>query len=188
MRRLLAAAMAALALAGCALSGPQRPYQSIGDEAATLRAAFNTDADKTRILLLVSPTCGTCLNGATIIQDDVMAQQAGQRLRGYVVWVPKLGAQSEHVPEATRTVTDTRATHYWDSSGYTLRAFRQPLGLDADAWDVYLLYRPGVRWEQPAPPAPDFWMHQLGGRDNPDVVGPLLDGPTFAAKVREAAS
>jgi hypothetical protein len=29
------------------------------------------------------------------------------------------------------------------------------------AWDVYLVYAPGVRWEGDTPPTPTFWMHQL---------------------------
>jgi hypothetical protein len=27
------------------------------------------------------------------------------------------------------------------------------------AWDVYLLYKPGIRWEGQEPPGPTFWMH-----------------------------
>ena len=33
------------------------------------------------------------------------------------------------------------------------------------AWDVYLVYKPGVKWEGPRPPRPTFWMHQLEGVD-----------------------
>ena len=36
------------------------------------------------------------------------------------------------------------------------------------AWDIFLLYRAGVRWEE-APPAPDFWMHQLFLEDVPKL-------------------
>jgi hypothetical protein len=47
------------------------------------------------------------------------------------------------------------------------------------AWDVYLVYEPGIEWNGSAPPEPTFFMHQLGGR-LPD--GQRLDGP----KLRDA--
>jgi hypothetical protein len=28
------------------------------------------------------------------------------------------------------------------------------------AWDAYLLFAPGIEWDE-APPPPSFWMHQL---------------------------
>jgi hypothetical protein len=39
--------------------------------------------------------------------------------------------------------------------------FAPRLGLIGTAWDVYLVYERGVRWEGADPPAPSFWMHQL---------------------------
>lgn len=81
---------------------------------------------------------------------------------------------------ATRLVPDQRAQHYWDESGRTMELFRQPLGLQGEAWDVYLLYRRGVRWEGEAAPAPDYWMHQL-----PGAAGPVLDPEMLAGKVAE---
>ena len=60
-------------------------------------------------LALVSPTCGTCLLGATVVQHDVFAKISGARLRGFIVWVPKLGAQQHNVAEATRIIPDPRA-------------------------------------------------------------------------------
>lgn len=41
--------------------------------------------------------------------------------------------------------------------------FSRALGLTSIAWDVYLLYGPGRKWEAEVPPTPDFWMHQLPG-------------------------
>ena len=55
------------------------------------------------------------------------------RLRAFVVWVPKVGAEESNVSDATRLVPDARARHYWDGSGGLLRAYRPPLGLQQDA-------------------------------------------------------
>jgi hypothetical protein len=39
------------------------------------------------------------------------------------------------------------------------------LGLHDIAGDVYVLYKPGIKWEGQEPPAPTFGMHQLQGAD-----------------------
>jgi hypothetical protein len=61
----------------------------------------------------------------------------------------------------------------------TMRAFQTVLGLGSDAWDVYLLYGPGVRWDGDLPPRPDFWMHQL---EEADRLAPFLDPYVFAER------
>jgi hypothetical protein len=110
----------------------------------------------------------------------VFAKQPASQLRGFVVWVPMLGATEADVPVASRLVPDPRAQHYWDQSGRTMEVFRQPLGLQGEAWDVYLLYGRGVRWEGEVPPAPDFWMHQLSG-----AAGPVLDPEVLARRASD---
>jgi hypothetical protein len=185
-RRLIGAAVVVIAVALLVIGalylrgipGQTRPHQTVGAQAQTLREAFNADAGKVRILALVSPTCGACLRGATDIQD-VFGEIGDARLRGYIVWVPKLDGQERNVPEATHTVADPRAGHYWDGNGYLLHAYDRTLGLGQDAWDVYLLYGPETRWDSSDPPAPAYWMNQLGGAN-----GPTLDSQTFADHAR----
>jgi hypothetical protein len=185
-RLLVLLTVAALAAAGCGLPGHSRSHQQIGPGAARLRAAFNASAADTRILALVSPTCGTCLLGATTIEHDVFAKISSTRLRGFIVWVPKLGAHQHNVAGATPTVPDPRATHYWDGTGYLVRAYPPVLGLDADAWDIYLIYPPGVHWTGTTPPKPTYWMQQLTHTSEPGGNGAWLNGRTFAAHVRTA--
>ena len=108
----------------------------------------------------------------------------GDQLRIYDVWVPILGSTSSDVPAATRLVDDSRARHFWDPDG----AVAIPLGLRLDlrvpAWDVYLLYPPGVRWEEKLPPAPVFWMHQLSAHAGVAPGIPRLDAKEFARRVQ----
>jgi hypothetical protein len=94
--------------------------------------------------------------------------------------VPKFAANQGHVGAATASARDPRILHYWDGGGLELTAFRAPLGITSDAWDVYLLYPPGVRWEGATPPAPAFWMHQLQALSSSAI--PSLDGAVFAAR------
>ncbi len=92
---------------------------------------------------------------------------ASQSLVGDVVWLPMMNgddaqaarAESAHLPE-------DRISQYWDPEKRLGGLFARTLGLEGVAWDVYLLYAPGVSWEADAPPKPTFWMHQL-----PEVVG-----------------
>jgi len=81
----------------------------------------------------------------------------------FVVWVPQLGAHREHVPSAARLVTDRRAQQYWDEAGWLGDGYGLVLQTPGPAWDVYLLYGRGRRWDDVLPPKPEYWMHQLSG-------------------------
>ena len=51
------------------------------------------------------------------------------------------------------------------------------------AWDVYLVYAPGIHWEGKEPPRPTYFQHQLGGRLPADQ---RLDGPKLAEAINSA--
>jgi hypothetical protein len=46
----------AAALLACQPSGPDRPHTALGPNAEELRAAFNADTGKVRVVMLVAPT------------------------------------------------------------------------------------------------------------------------------------
>ena len=152
---------AALALS-CA--GDVSTHVAVGESGAAVRAAFDRDAERARMLLILSPTCGHCLLGASQVARAV--EDLGDSLRLYVVWVPMLGATEAFVPEATRMLDDPRALHFWDAEGFFVSAFERVLGLQRPAWDLYLLYPPGERWQAELPPPPTRWMQQHGGADD----------------------
>jgi len=57
MRTALAIAVAGLALAGCRQEAKKdSAYSAVGPDAAALRAAFNADAGRVRLVVLVSPS------------------------------------------------------------------------------------------------------------------------------------
>ncbi|HET7470947.1 MAG TPA: hypothetical protein VFJ81_14785 [Gemmatimonadales bacterium] len=92
-----------------------------------------------------------------------------------------LGAEEQHVAEASRLAADPRVLQYWDGANELGEAYRTVLGLSGPAWDVYLLFGPDQTWSGTLPPKPMFWMHQLH-----DVTqAPPLDAATF---VRESDS
>jgi hypothetical protein len=113
----------------------------------------------------------------------VLGSNKDPRVRVYTVWVPKRRGLESDVAQATATMPDARARHFWDGAGYTLHAYTKPLALPEgiDAWDVYLLYGPDARWDGPLPPMPDFWMHQLSGVEN----APELDREVFGQRLAQ---
>ena len=124
-----------------------------------------------------------CLRGSSEV-DAVLSKNPDDRVRAYVVWVPMLYGRERDVPEASATLDDPRARHFWDGDGLTVTSFVPVLGVPASrgAWDVYLIYGPNARWDGPTPPAPQFWMHQLSGV----TAGPYLDRAEFAEHLAEA--
>jgi hypothetical protein len=123
-----------------------------------------------------------CRQGASVIQTAVLDPISDPSLRAYVAWVPILPEDTSAPDEETRSlVPDPRASHFWDAErrlpGPLSRVLSLPEGWPA--WDVYLAYPPGVRWES-EPPAPAFWHHQLGDL----AIAPRLDGEAFAVQLR----
>ena len=116
------------------------------------------------------------------MQTAVLDSISAPDFRAYVVWVPILDTDEGAPDEETRSlVPDERAAHFWDAGGALPKLFNGTLRLPAGypAWDVYMIYPPGVRWED-EPPAPAYWQHQLPGV----ATAPPLDGETFAQQVR----
>jgi len=97
-----------------------------------------------------------------------MASVKDNKFRAYSVWVPILSKDAERaVPDATKRLPDRRVTHFWEAQGELVEAYKTILptknsetGEYVKAWDVYLLFAPGIEWKD-RPPAPSFWMHQL---------------------------
>lgn len=160
----------------------------ISADGEALRVAFNVDSDKARILLLLSPTCDLCRQGASVVQRQLL-NTIGQDapVRAFVIWTPILADDQEAAAcAATALVPDTRAAHFWDGGRAASAAFHQTLGLpdDIPAWDVYLVYGSGVRWTAgDTPPNPAYWQHQLTVN-----IAPCLHGPTLAAELSEVMS
>jgi hypothetical protein len=180
-RSIFIAGTAGIFLSGCARGAGATAYQDISGDGEPLRTAFNRDAHKVRILSLVSPTCGFCLEGTIKVQQAILDHEKSRGLAAYFVWVPELGAQSKDVPGGMALAPDKRARHYWDENEVLSIAYGKSLPTPGVAWDVYMLFPRGVRWDSPAPPKPVYWMHQLAGVTNaphldPDVLKTHVDG------------
>jgi hypothetical protein len=143
-----------------------------------LKDAFNADKNAVKVLLIVSPRCPMCRMGATTVQKQALEQIQSDKVKVFVVWIKRFfGDSRDAAQEAMSLVPDGRARHFWDSSGRLSKRYAKVVELPGKktfAWDVYFVFGPKAVWSE-TPPAPDFWMHQLGGRD----TGNMLDGRKF---------
>ena len=110
------------------------------------------------------------------MQDNVISKIAAEDFVAYAVWEPILKTDDERSSRKAVTLfPDDRVKNYWVRTRAVGELFQPPINLKGEpAWDVYLVYEPGIVWDSDAPPEPTFFMHQLRGR-LPD--GQRLDGP-----------
>jgi len=163
----------------CNRLGTKKSYAVVGDTSAEVRAAFNADTGKTRVLMVVSPTCGECLKGAFEVSEQVAGINQGKTVPLYVLWVPRRGGREKDVPAATRVIADSAAHEYWDGNDLLGMQYKQVLGWRGNAWDVYMIYGPKAQWTGDLPPAPDFFMHQTFEK------GPHLDAAAFGLRLKQ---
>src|SRR5215213_6245170 len=119
-----------------------------------------------------------CIRGASEIQSKVLEPIKSPDVRIYSVYLPILRSDHESsVPSAIKKLPDGRVSFFWDGKGDLAQSFARVLQLPEGqpAWDVYMVFNRGVEWKS-EPPAPDYWMHQLGGQP-PER---RLDGIKFA--------
>jgi hypothetical protein len=67
--------------------------------------------------------------------------------------------------QQAETVQDVRIMQGWNENRNLGKLFGETLDLHDIAWDVYLVYKPGIKWEAQQPPRPTFWMHHLESAD-----------------------
>ena len=173
------AIMLLLCVTACNRLGTERSYAVVGDTSAVVRTAFNADAGKVRVVMVVSPTCGACLEGASEVSEQVAGINQGKTVPLYVLWVPRRGGQEKDVSNATRVIVDASAHEFWDGNNLLGVQYRQVLGWRGNAWDVYMVYGPKAQWNGDLPPVPDFFMHQTSEK------GPRLDASVFGTNLRQ---
>ena len=162
-----------------------RPVSLADYRTDELRMEFNRASDRVRVVALLSPTCGICQKGQRVMQSVFSKHANDARLQGFVVWLPILPSDSdESAGSQAASFVDDRLLQRWDSARAAGNLLSKTLGLRGSAWDVYLLYAPGVKWTAEQPPAPTFWMHQLREESGADQRA-CLNPAVFEGKVAE---
>jgi len=160
---------------------PQKPYVVLDKNLSQLRADFNANLGKVRMLYIVGPTCGICLRGMSDLQEAVYSKKGDDpRLVTFVIHVPTLGAHETNIVPASRLISNRHTTQYWEETGITGKLMQQVMGVDKYVWDFWTIYGPKAVWsDERLPPVPDFWQHQLDGLP----AEKKLDANVFAAKI-----
>lgn len=156
-------------------------------ELAALRDSFNAAKNDTRVVTVLSPTCGECQSGQSVVARAFAATKTAS-LKGFIVWLAMKPADSQAAAGTQAAeFTEDRVVQGWDATGGIGDAFAKTLALKGRAWDVYAVYAPGVTWTGDAPPKPTFWMHQLteaAGADQKMCLNPT----TFLREVDRIAT
>jgi hypothetical protein len=173
--------------AGCGVAPPagEAAVKLTLYRAEAFRQNFNRARNRVRVVALLSPTCGACQHGQRVVQTVFAKFSGDERLRGFVVWLPMLSSDSERAAaNQAAAFTDRRLRQEWDAKRSSGALLARTLKLQGPAWDVYLLYAPGVKWTGENPPPPTFWMHQLrveNGADQSMCLNPAV----FVSKVHD---
>lgn len=112
----------------------------------------------------------------------ILKRVRDHRLRAYIVWLPIFGGDFKgEARKLSASFRDQRVSYFLDPESLSGNLWERILKTHREiAWDVYLLYAAGARWEA-EPPPPHFWMHQLTGVTN----APRLDEAEFKAKLED---
>jgi hypothetical protein len=82
---------------------------------STLQAGFNNESGKLRVILLLSPTCPTCLEGASAV-EAVLRRHPDSRIVVFAVWEPMLSTDwSKPGTSALQRLSDSRVQQFWDA-------------------------------------------------------------------------
>ena len=170
-------------LAAWSAEPQHKPYVVLEKSLSQLRADFNANAGKVRLLYIVGPTCGICLRAMSDLQEALYSRKPDDpRMVTFVVYVPTLGAREKNVVPASQLISNAHTTFYWEETGIIGRLMQQALGVNVYIWDFYAIYGPRAVWRNDGlPPAPDFYQHQAYGLPSEK----RLDANVFASKVDE---
>jgi hypothetical protein len=158
--------------------------QNLSADGAELKALFNQDEGKVRLLMVHSPTCGVCRMGAGVVQRNVLEQVQDPRFSVYIVWeaISKQDTR-EAAEQAAGRIADARIKNFWSEGRFTSQTFKSAVGVQkTTAWDVFLVFSAGKRWTETAP-ALDFFMHNLRSHEEMPKDR-LLNGGKLATAIQ----
>ncbi len=113
------------------------------DRSATLFSHFNADQGVPRLVLLVSPTCPTCLTGASWVRRHILERYPTAKLHVYAIWIPVLAGDNKTAWDKD-VLDDPRVTQLWDAQ-QIVGSWLQAHG--GAFWDTFLIYGPDTRWD-----------------------------------------
>jgi hypothetical protein len=156
---LLLLARAWLATAGSTPEG-QPPLAGLNNLEA-LKAEFNRESARMRVIILLSPSCPYCLKGASEI-ERLLTKHREHPLVVFNVWQPILPTDwGKPGTGALRRLADARVRQFWDADHRVVVALEQSSrGRDLQPgccfhkdiwWDLMAVFPPGAEWGDTLP-------------------------------------
>jgi hypothetical protein len=147
-------ALMALAL-GCGGAKQERHggdevYAALDKAFQPLRRDFEDGDGKVRLVGIVQPTCGDCIDMTEAIDARLLPAIPDEDFEVYLVWVCAMPADVElRAKELSEKYANPRIRHYWDGSGRISRAFGKHVGLPdgTHAYAIFYLYGRSDTWD-----------------------------------------
>jgi hypothetical protein len=126
-----------------------------------LKAEFNREVGKMRVILSLAPSCPYCLKGSTEIAR-ILAARREHQLVVFNVWQPILPTDwARPGTSVLHRLTDARVRQFWDADRLVARAVEQSSSsreLQPSCcfqhgiwWDFIAVYPPGKQWDSVLP-------------------------------------
>ena len=127
--------------------------ESLEKSVLSFKEKFNLYRKKVRIVSIPNPACLACVKGQRFINDLFIKEfPSDTNLIGFIDWISIDGwGKLKDVTRLAPEINDKRVFHYWDPIMKLGKLYKIPINLDKNymtAWDVYLVYKPGVIWEK----------------------------------------
>jgi len=149
-------------------SGTAELLRTLDRSFQPLRRDFENHAGKARLVAVVSPSCGKCLDGVDALHASFLPRVKSEDLLVMIVWASLMPTDvTPKIVTLAERYADPRLIHYWDDSGRIARAFAAALGLapGQSVNNVFLLYGPDDTWD------PDRTMDQEPADHNALLAG-----------------
>ena len=142
---------------------PPVKFTVLKNSLTALKNDFNNKKEKPRFITLLSASCGWCMKGAEAIRISILEDFPDEDYHLYVVWIDILrGDNFDLAKKHAQLLNDPRVSHYYDADQNFGKSVANVLGGKGKvAWDIYMFYNSGMKWEE-QPPIPSSYMHQLG--------------------------
>jgi hypothetical protein len=148
-----------MATAGSTPAG--QPPLVVLDDVEALKAEFNREAEKTRVIILLSASCPYCLKGASTI-ERILTKYRERPLVVFNVWQPILATDwGKPGTGALHRLSDVRVRQFWDADHIVAKLLeRSSQGRELQPsccferdiwWDLMAVFPPGGAWNDTLP-------------------------------------
>ncbi len=126
-----------------------------------LKADFNREAAKMRVIISIAPSCPYCLKGATEI-ERILRRRPDHQVVLFNVWQPILATDwGKPGTGALGRLADARVRQFWDAEHLVARVLElSSAGRELQPsccfqhgiwWDFIAVYPPGKQWDSVLP-------------------------------------